>query len=1533
MGGLAAEAAHLDGAGQLIGQALLIRRNGDGDALTDGVAAEVIHAIAAAGIGLEEVTVSVRVVQGEVVVIHTRHLLLGAHQPGELQLHRLAGLDFGILRQLIALGVQQLVADATGGDDLIGGHAVLLYPDDMAAGGEVRHRHGAGLGVHGDTLRGEAVEGHGLTHGGAGHGNGAAALRSEGVAGAVGAQIEQDVVLGIQLLLLIIGDAGIHTIHEHIGLDGGAVSAHGYHKHTGELRPDGGEGLVGGAALALLMGHGVVGDLHQRRTLMVGGHIGQAAVVGIGSDAHHVAGLAVEVHHLVVGIRQGDLGVHEALNGLPVTEHIQLIGVAGVHVHVALGVDVQIHIAQIVGVLIEPADGILVEIVVHVQIVTGHDDILIGGPLVEVPIGHTVGILHPHEVVQVALRRPIGHGDGVAVLGGGAVLQRTEELVGIVVAEGTHADGGAGRSRHLHSKGLGYGDGEGLSAAAHLRDNGLGANVVIRSMLLGGDQVHRHGIRLHEDTRGAEIAVNGAAAQRGSALHAVGGGHLIVDGVVGACHPAAVAGIDLIGTLQGDGGGIVSDGQHHAAVAVLVGVIAVRPIGAGGQGHRVLQAVAVRLGADAGQQILRPLHAILVGVQLQAVQLCVVQALQLHGMHVAGDHLDGSAGVHQRIGRMRVIGGGDGHQTAGGRTLHHSEGRLAVFIRHNALDGLDRTGSHIHPRQAYALQRLGSSLCGIGIQCLHALDGNGDVLTGGHGRRNLQPGVVVVLVLGVAAHKVVQHIAVQQLGIRHLGPGSACLIGGEIAVDIEAVEAGLTAKDLALPIGVGVDGQILLGRSGGKLVAVDQLMGRHQRIQHGDALHLVGETVLLGGVAGHLQLLVHALQIGVVRLRADGQPQRLHGLARHLADKSAGIHQSVHIVAALCHQIAGGLAAHGEGGLTVLIRHNTLDGLDIAVCVHPSQTHALQGPGSGLQLRSILIAIALHGIEALHRHGDGLAGHHGLRDIDPRIVVGISILVGIEEEIHGVAVIELGVDHGGAVVAGAGGCLGAVIGIAGVDIEAADIGLRAVQLGDKAAAADLQEILGGLRGKVVAEGQLVGNHQRIQSGNALHLVGVAVLLRLTAGKFTHHGLVQPCAAVLRPNQHLGVGGSNRRVVRLHLHVDGVDLCRLIALVHGGPAGVAALDGDGGTVHSGNHRRALILRLAHIGPDLIVLVAGGGGDQHAVGPLVHRQGILMGVLIKGRAQLTGAEGQTLDRLVIVVPAAAQIGAVAIAGIHDPDLVAGSQRSVRHGEGPKAVVGEPVVQGAHPAGHGAAVKRRQPRNGADIVVLGACLLVAVLFQCLYNTAHHGRIFIQIYPFLHQCPLPGSALGFRVGGVLHDDMNLSVVVVRRKNAHGYQRQYHHQRQKQRYNTFLHSLLSSLLQIYFEGRCPKNTTHKKEAGGVAETPPALMEMDGLTAPRLAFLFHAGQRVPAPHEKHPLPMAGSPVFAFAQQKSTIQAGPCKLQSVSRFGFGDGKTKAQSSVYLTYPVSAGITVTNSPGFSPDSAADAQGAGRSVLLLT
>ena len=53
-----------------------------------------------------------------------------------------------------------------------------------------------------------------------------------------------------------------------------------------------------------------------------------------------------------------------------------------------------------------------------------------------------------------------------------------------------------------------------------------------------------------------------------------------------------------------------------------------------------------------------------------------------------------------------------------------------------------------------------------------------------------------------------------------------------------------------------------------------------------------------------------------------------------------------------------------------------------------------------------------------------------------------------------------------------------------------------------------------------------------------------------------------------------------------------------------------------------------------------------------------------------------------------------------------------------------------------------------------------------------------------------------------------------------------------------------------------------------MAETPPALMEMDGLTAPRLAFLFHAGLWLPAPHEKHPCPRQGIPFSLLHNKKA-----------------------------------------------------------------
>ncbi len=65
-----------------------------------------------------------------------------------------------------------------------------------------------------------------------------------------------------------------------------------------------------------------------------------------------------------------------------------------------------------------------------------------------------------------------------------------------------------------------------------------------------------------------------------------------------------------------------------------------------------------------------------------------------------------------------------------------------------------------------------------------------------------------------------------------------------------------------------------------------------------------------------------------------------------------------------------------------------------------------------------------------------------------------------------------------------------------------------------------------------------------------------------------------------------------------------------------------------------------------------------------------------------------------------------------------------------------------------------------------------------------------------------------------------------------------------------------------------------------MAETPPALMEMDGLTAPRLAFLFHAGLWLPAPHESTPCPWQ-EVLFSLLRNKKHDPSGT--VQAAKRF--------------------------------------------------
>ena len=310
VGGYPRPTGLLDGAGKRISFAVPILGDGDADELAGRVSAEVVHAPVRTGVRLKERAVLALVVQGEVEVIRAGQLLLGADQVAELQVHGVAGLEgrLGGLRQLLAIVVHQLVADAPGGDDLIVSRAVLLHLDDVAARGQAGNGDRAVL-RHGDAAVGKAVEGHLVAHGGAGHGDGAAVLGLEAVGSALIAQIEQDVVLRVQLTRLILLDNGIHAVQGHVGLDARAVAAHGHHKHAGALRPNGGELLAGGGGHALHIGHGIIRHHHDGRTGLVGGHDGHVAVLRVRGDGHHVAGVAVGVDDLIVHIGQGHLGI------------------------------------------------------------------------------------------------------------------------------------------------------------------------------------------------------------------------------------------------------------------------------------------------------------------------------------------------------------------------------------------------------------------------------------------------------------------------------------------------------------------------------------------------------------------------------------------------------------------------------------------------------------------------------------------------------------------------------------------------------------------------------------------------------------------------------------------------------------------------------------------------------------------------------------------------------------------------------------------------------------------------------------------------------------------------------------------------------------------------------------------------------------------------------------------------------------------------------------------------------------------------
>ena len=880
MSGDFCKAAHIDGAGQVEAQTVPILGDGDLKLLADRIAAEVIHTTPAAGIGLIIFAVSTLVVQGEVKVIDAGNLLLGANEAMELNGHLVPGLELGACGEDIAVRIQEVIADAPGGDHLVGLNAVLLHAEDVPAGSEAGNRHGA-VGGHGDAAVGKAVKGHLVGDGGAGHGDGAAFLGLKAVGCTCIAQVEQDVVLGIQCLLRIAAYGGIHPVHGHVGGNGGAIRPHGHHEHAGALRPDGGEAAVFlVAGLALHMGHGVIGHQDDGRAGLIGLHIRQGAVVLVGGDGHHIAGLTVQVHHGVMHIRQGDLGIHKVLNGLPAAEHVQLPGLALLQVQIALLIDIQVYITQVINILIEAVHRVLGEgLVPNVQVVLGHIEGSACLVLAKGPVGHAVRVLHTEEVVLAGLRQEEGDGHGVAL---GLGRQRLGEVIDIVVAELAHADSGPGGGGD--GDGHGHGDLGSEVQRTFIRRFAAGFfdgdGIIVRRLIPHRGQGCFQRVALNKNAGGAGGAPVSGGAWLGLAVHAVGADHLVVDGVVGVLDPAVVGGIDRIDPLEGDGSGVLRHGDNDAAVILPGSVVALYPVVAHRQLHiGILQFVAISHGGLAGQQVHIALDAAGIAIQLQGRQLGAMQALQVQGDH--GDLLDLGRGIHQRIDFLVLVAHGG---EIAGEAIGHGKGGLALFIGDSAFNNGHSAGLGIHPAQLGPLQglgrslQLGRSLVQVGTRSVEAGDGSGDLLTHIHLGGSIHPGIIVRPGAVIRIHVKVHHVAAQKRGIGDHGAVVAAAVGGRgtvIGIPLvykETAGVGLLSEQLGDPAAA-AHSQVLSGCFLGKGFTKDQLVGLDQGVQGGHALQRIGKAVLLGGIGRYLHLL-GSMEIAARHLGAE---RHLHG--------------------------------------------------------------------------------------------------------------------------------------------------------------------------------------------------------------------------------------------------------------------------------------------------------------------------------------------------------------------------------------------------------------------------------------------------------------------------------------------------------------------------------------------------------------------------------------------------------------------------------------------------------------------------------
>ena len=237
-------------------------------------------------------------------------------------------------------------------------------------------------------------------------------------------------------------------------------------------------------------------------------------------------------------------------------------------------------------------------------------------------------------------------------------------------------------------------------------------------------------------------------------------------------------------------------------------------------------------------------------------------------------------------------------------------------------------------------------------------------------------------------------------------------------------------------------------------------------------------------------------------------------------------------------------------------------------------------------------------------------------------------------------------------------------------------------------------------------------------------------------------------------------------ITLNDNADGVP-CRRAGFVHAGPTSFADTDVDdvtGRDLHTAATGVAavLIIVIIEIHTRLIVLVRRFVGNRNSRLRLRNLQDIVRHAGgERSRRERTASDVQGFERRAGIAPRAAEISAER-GRVHDVDVIAVLQRTIRGAEAVEALVHEPVVQRTHPTGVAAAGKlckraavlldRSQVGNG--VVICATLPVILLALKCLENHGHHAVLIGQVIPAVDELTFQLSREGFTLERRVFDD-----------------------------------------------------------------------------------------------------------------------------------------------------------------------------------